>query len=119
MASRDPLLPEQVVQKNLECYNNRDIKGFMECFTADITLYTFHDPEPILEGLEAIQNFYSRLFEASPKLHSTILNRIVFDNKIIDHERIAGRLGSDATLDIVVVYEVKEGKIFRLTAIRN
>ena len=119
MAFLDPLLPEQVVQRNLECYNNRDIKGFMESFSPDITLYTFPDPEPTLEGLEAIQNFYSRLFEASPKLHSTILNRIVFDNKIIDHERIVGRLGSDAALEIVVVYEVTEGKIFRLTAIRK
>ena len=119
MASLDSLLPEQVVQRNLECYNNRDIKGFMESFSPDITLHTFPDPEPTLEGLEAIQNFYSRLFEASPKLHSTILNRIVFDNKIIDHERIVGRMGADAALEIVVVYEVTQGKIFRLTAIRK
>ncbi len=112
MAPLNPILPEQVVQRNLECYNNRDIKGFMESFSADITLYTFPDPEPTLEGLEAIQNFYSRLFEASPKLHSTILNRIVFDNKIIDHERIVGRMGSDAALEIVVVYEVSPRENF-------
>jgi hypothetical protein len=59
------------------------------------------------------------LFDASPKLHSTILKRIVFNNKVIDHERIVGRQGSDAPLEIVVIYEVNEGKIFRLTAIRN
>ena len=100
MASLDPLLPEQVVQKNLECYNNRDIKGFMECFSPDITLYTFPDPEPTLEGLEAIQNFYKRLFEASPKLHSTILNRIVFNNKIIDHETYYWSQGSDVRLKL-------------------
>ena len=57
MASLDPLLPEQVVQKNLECYNNRDIKGFMECFSPDIALYTFPDPDPTLEGLEACRSF--------------------------------------------------------------
>jgi hypothetical protein len=119
MASIDPVLPEQVVQKNLECYNNRDISRFMECFSPDITLFTFPDPEPTLQGIEAIKNFYSRLFEESPKLHSTILNRITFGNKIIDHERIVGRLGADEPLEIVVVYEVNQGKIFRLTAIRN
>jgi hypothetical protein len=119
MASLDRLLPEQVVQKNLECYNNRDIAGFMECFSADISLYTFPDPEPTLEGLEAIQKFYKQLFEASPKLHSTILKRILFNNKVIDHESIIGRQGSDVPLEIVVIYEVTEGKIFRLTAIRN
>ena len=120
MSLLHPLSPEQVVQRNLESYNSRDIRRFMETFSPDITLYTFPDPEPTLEGLEAIQNFYTRLFEASPNLHSTILNRIVFDNKIIDHERIVGRVWVPiAALEIVVVYEVAEGKIFRLTAIRN
>jgi hypothetical protein len=114
-----PLSPEQVVQKNVEGYNRRDIRGFMECFSPDIALYTFPDPEPTLEGLGAIQKFYKQLFEASPKLHSTILQRIVFNNKIIDHESIIGRQGSDVPLEIVVIYEVNEGKIFRLTAIRN
>ena len=119
MTSLYPLLPEQVVQKNLECYNNRDIKGIMGCFSPDIALYSFSDPEPTLAGREAIQEFYKQLFEASPKLHSTILKRIVFNNKVIDYESIIGRQGSDVPFEIVVIYEVKEGKIFRLTAIRN
>ena len=91
----------------------------METFSHEITLYTFPDPEPTLQGLEAIQNFYKRLFDASPKLHSTILNRIVFNNKIIDHESIVGRQGSDNALEIIVIYEVNEGQIYRITAIRN
>ena len=91
----------------------------METFSPDIALYTFPDPEPTIEGLDAIQNFYSQLFEASPMLRSTILKRIVFNNKIIDHESIVGRQRSDTALEIVVIYEVNEGKIFRLTAIRN
>ena len=33
--------------------------------------------------------------------------------------RIIGRQGSDIALEIVVIYEVNEGKIFRLTAIRK
>ena len=119
MAALHHLSPEQVVQKNVESYNQRDIRGFMECFSPDISLYTFPDPDPTLEGLEAIQKFYKQLFEASPKLHSTILKRIVFNNKVIDHESIIGRRGSDVPLEIVVIYEVTEGKIFRLTAIRN
>jgi len=119
MSLLHPLSAEQVVQKNVEGYNRRDIRGFIECFSPDISLYTFPDPEPTLEGLEAIQKFYRQLFEASPKLHSTILKRIVINNKVIDHESIIGRQGSDVPLEIVVIYEVNEGKIFRLTAIRN
>jgi len=113
------LNPEQVVQRNLDCYNSRDITGFMETFSEDITLYSFSDPDPVIAGADAIRKFYSGLFDTSPKLHSTILKRIVFDNKIIDHESIVGRMGADAALEIVVIYEVEEGKIFRLTAIRK
>ena len=113
------LTPEQVVQKNVESYNARDIRRFMETFSPDISLYSFPEAEPMLEGLNAIENFYRKLFDASPNLHSTVLKRIVFKNKIIDHESIAGRLGSDNVIEIVVIYEINDGKIFRLTAIRN
>ena len=113
------LTPEEVVQKNIHCYNNRDITGFMETFSKDIALYTFPDAEPSIRGIDAIQKFYTGLFDASPKLNSTILKRIVFDNKIIDHESITGRMGADIPLEIVVIYEVSKGKICRLTAIRK
>jgi hypothetical protein len=119
MITLHTLTPEQVVQKNLESYNSRDIARFMETFSPDIALYSFSDSQPTLNGLEAIEDFYRKLFDASPNLHSTILKRIVFNNKVIDHEAIVGRLGSDKPLEIVVIYEVNEGKIFRLTAIRN
>jgi len=110
---------EDIIQKNLECYNNRDLSGFMATFRDDIALYTFPDPEPAIEGIDAIRKFYKGLFDASPKLHATILKRITFDNKVIDHESIVGRMGVEAPLEIVVIYEVEDGKICRLTAIRK
>ncbi|HEX6227536.1 MAG TPA: nuclear transport factor 2 family protein [Chryseolinea sp.] len=114
-----PLTPEQVVQKSVDSYNSRDIKRFMETFSPDIALYSYREQEPTLEGLDALQTFYQKLFDASPALHATILKRIIFNNKVIDHERIVGRLGSDAALEIVVIYEINDSKIFRLTAIRS
>jgi hypothetical protein len=61
----------------------------------------------------------SGIIDESTTLHSTILNHIVFDNKIIDHESIVGRKGSKDPLEIVVIYEVKGNKIFKLTAIKK
>lgn len=114
-----PLTPEQVVQKSVESYNRRDIRRFIETFSSDITLYSYYEREPTLEGLDALETFYQKLFDTSPALHATILKRIVFNNKVIDHERIVGRLGSDAELEIVVIYEVNDSKIFRLTVLRS
>jgi hypothetical protein len=44
------------------------------------------------------------LFEASPNLHFTILKRIVFYNKVINHERIVDRKGFKDDFDLVIIY---------------
>ena len=85
--------PEQIVQENLDFYNNRNINGFMSSFSEDITVYNFGDSEPILVGLERVRDVYLLLFKNSSKLHSTIVKRIVIGNKAIDHESITGRNG--------------------------
>ena len=110
---------EIVVQQNLELYNKRDIEGFMETFATDIELYTLGEHAPAIAGLQGMRNFYKKLFDASPKLHSTVLKRIVFGNKVIDHESISGRLDAKEPVEVVVIYEVRDEKIFRLTAIRK
>ena len=110
---------ELVVQSNLEAYNNRDLEKFISWFSEDVELYSFTEMKLIASGKPAIEKLYKELFEASPELHSTILKRIVFDKKVIDHESIVGRKGSKDILEIVMIYEVKDGKIFKMTSIRK
>ena len=111
--------PEEIVQENLEFYNQRNLEGFMSSFTDSIALYTFGNSEPVAKGKEAIRNLYKGLFDASPKLYSTILHRSVVGNKVIDHESIVGRKGSDFPIEIVMIYEVSGDKIVRMTVIRE
>lgn len=111
--------PEIVVQENLDYYNERDLEGFMSSFSDSIALYNFGKSEPISAGKEAIRDLYKSLFDASPKLHSTILHRTVLGNKIIDHESIIGRKGSDIPIELVMIYEVLGDKIVRMTVIRE
>lgn len=113
------LSTEQIVQKNLTAYNKRDINGFIALFSDDIELYSYGDAKPSVVGIDAIKGFYKKVFDASPKLHSTILKRIVFDNKVIDHERITGRVGSEKPVEIVLIYEINDQKIVKMTAIRK
>jgi hypothetical protein len=110
---------EQIVQRNLEAYNNRDLEKFMYWFSEDIELYSFSEMKLVASGKSAIEKLYKELFAASPNLNSTILKRIVFDNKVIDHESIVGRKGATDILEIVMIYEVKDGKIFKMTSIRK
>jgi hypothetical protein len=119
METAHQLTPEQVVQKNLDCYNRRDINGFMKSFSQNIALFTFSESTATASGLEAIRAMYKELFDLSPGLHSTILKRIVIGNKVIDHETITGRRGAKEPVEMVLIYEVKENKIYRITAIRQ
>ncbi|GAB5526257.1 MAG: hypothetical protein Roseis2KO_41290 [Roseivirga sp.] len=111
--------PEQVVQTQLDTYNNRDIDGFMATMSQDVELFSFGDPKPSASGYSAVKNLYTSLFEKSPKLHSTLTNRIVLGNKVLDHESITGRMGNAEVLELVVIYEVKDEKIFKVTVLRK
>ena len=110
---------EEVVQENLDYYNQRNIEGFMSSFTDSITLFMFGKSEPIAQGKESIRKLYKELFDDSPKLHSTILHRTIIGNKVIDHESIRGRKGSKKPVKLVMIYEVSGDKIVRMTVIRE
>jgi hypothetical protein len=110
---------EEIVQKNLDFYNQRDIEGFISLFSDDITFFNYADNTMTINGINECKKVYQELFDKSPKLHSTIVKRITFDNKVIDHESIVGRNGSPVVFEIVLIYEVKDDKIYKVTAIRK
>ncbi|QCX02083.1 hypothetical protein FGM00_18910 [Aggregatimonas sangjinii] len=117
--SAQNMTPEQVLQKQLETYNNRDIDGFMSVIDETITIHNFSTGMITVDGYDACKAFYEKLFKNSPELHSTILNRTVFGNKVIDHERIIGRNGNDDVLELVLVYEVKDEKIIKIWVLKE
>ncbi len=113
------MTPEQVVQKQLETYNQRDINGFMSLIAENVTFYNYADGNMTMSGASACKEFYSDLFEASPNLHSTVLQRIIFGNKIIDYEHITGRNGNKDIVELILIYEVNKEKIIKVTVLRK
>lgn len=119
MVSSQMLTAEEVVQKNLDYYNARNIDGFMSLFADDIKFYNFSDGKVTFTGLDECRQIYKELFDLSPDLHSKIIQRIVFDNKVIDHEYITGRKGSKDVVELVLIYEVKNDLIYKVTVMRK
>ncbi|NNK75239.1 MAG: SnoaL-like domain-containing protein, partial [Maribacter sp.] len=113
------MTPEQVVQKQLEFYNQRDINGFMSLIDHNVIFFDYSAGHITMSGATACMEFYSKLFEASPNLHSTILHRIGFGNKVIDHELITGRNGNKDAIELILIYEVNKEKIIRVTVLRK
>ncbi len=113
------MTPEQVVQKQLETYNQRDINGFMSLIDDNVTFHDYSDGNITMSGASACKEFYSNLFEASPNLHSTVLQRIIYGNIVIDYERITGRNGNKDMVELILIYEVKKEKIIKVTVLRK
>ena len=109
--------PTDVAEAQLKAYNKGNINDFMEVFSEDITLWNLGDSAPWAVGAANVREIYSNLFASSPDLHSEVLTRTVIGNKVLDYERIIGREGGEV-LFLIMVYEIKDGKIFRATAIR-
>ena len=109
---------EEIVQIQLDTYNQGDIDGFAACFSNQVQLFNFGEELPFANGIFALKGIYGRVFAQSPELHSKLVNRIVMGNKVIDYEHITGRAGVDF-MEIIAIYQVENEKISRVDFIRK
>ncbi len=103
-----------IVDKQLEVYNARDIDGFVATYAETIETYDF--PLKLRsKGREQLRQGYKGFFESTPDLNCTITQRIVLGNIVIDEEFLTIR-GNN--VNAVAIYEVKDGKIAKVTFVR-
>ena len=100
--------PVDVVQRQLEAYNARDLAAFSATYADSIRIYRMPATEPAIAGRGQLEDVYRNRF-ASPGLHAEVVNRIVIGNKVIDHERVVGI--REVPVEAVAVYEVNDGLI--------
>lgn len=104
--------PEAIVQAQLDAYNRRDLEGFLAFYSDDAVLVNY--PDQITQvGKIQMRDRYEKRF-ANPNVRAEILKRIVFSNFVVDHERITAPPTTDV-IEAVATYEVKDGKIVRVT----
>jgi hypothetical protein len=97
-----------VVQRQVDAYNARDLEGFAATYAESITIFRMPAVEPAVSGKAQLTEVYRERFR-SDHLHAEILARIVLGDKVIDHERVIGI--RDEPMEAVVVYEVRDGVI--------
>jgi imidazolonepropionase-like amidohydrolase len=99
--------PEDLVQRQLNGYNMRNLEAFLEPYGDDVEIY--NDPDKLLfKGKDDIRKLYSVLFDTNPTLHCEMVNRVVSGNKVIDQERVQL---SNKILEAEVEYHIEAGKI--------
>jgi len=104
--------PEQIVQRQVNAYNARNIDAFMDA--DDIKIYNFPE-KPSMSGKEEMRKRFLSMFEKVPNLYCEIKKRIVLDNKVIDQEYV--RFGEKYS-NVIAIYEIANGKISKVTFLR-
>lgn len=104
--------PEELVQKQLEAYNNKDLETFLSFYSDNIRAFNFPDKE-IFTGKNAMRAGYEALFNDNPNLYCEVSNRIVMNNIVVDHERISG-LSNGNLIETIAIFKIENGKISRI-----
>ena len=101
--------PVEIVQRQLEAYNARNLERFVATYADDVKVYRMPLLEPTIVGKAKLSEFYATQRFNLPALRAEIVNRIVLGNKVIDHERVFGI--REQPMEVAAVYEVAGGLI--------
>src|SRR5258708_14541348 len=102
----DNLNVSDIVQRQLEAYNARDLERFASTYADQARIFRMTATEPAISGKAQLREVYRQRF-SSPSLHAEILARVIMGNKVIDHERGI----REQPLEAVAVYEVASNLI--------
>ncbi|MEO6593510.1 MAG: nuclear transport factor 2 family protein [Planctomycetota bacterium] len=104
--------PAQVVQRQLNAYNARDIERFAACYADDVVVGNLgpDGPAESMRGKDKLRERWAERFSSAPDLHCRIENRIENRDTVIDHEFVTG-VPDRGDVHAVAVYRVKDGLI--------
>jgi hypothetical protein len=104
------LSPADVIQRQLDAYNAKDVDAWLATYAADAQQFTLHG-ELLAAGHAAIRSRVLIRF-AEPDLYAELLQRTVMGPIVVDYERITRNFPEGkGTIEMLCVYEVADGLI--------
>ena len=106
--------PEQVVQRQLDAYNARDVDAWLATYHPDAEHYELHGGRIARGRSELKQRIQIRFSE--PDLHARLLSRTVMGAIVVDHELITRNFPEGrGHIEMICIYEVAFEVIVRAT----
>ena len=107
---RDIDTPEQVVQRQLDTYNARDLDAWLNTYAPDARQFEYPDILLACGHAEIRARAESRF--AEPNLHAALLKRVVLGEMVIDHESVTRTFPEGpGRIELVCIYQVRAGRI--------
>jgi hypothetical protein len=106
------MTPEEVVQRQFDAYNAKDLDAWVATYAPDAEQFELHGTR-LSNGRDEIRaRMVQRFME--PDLHAELLKRIVMGPIVIDYERVTRNFPEGrGTMEMVCVYEVRDAAIQR------
>jgi hypothetical protein len=102
--------PEQVVQRQLDAYNAKNLDALMMIYADDAEQFE-HPAKLLASGAAEIRPRFETRFK-EPNLHAQLVKRIVCGNIVIDQEIVSRTFPEGAgRIELVAIYEVKNDRI--------
>lgn len=102
--------PETIVQRQLDAYNAHDLEALVATYAEDAQQFEYPD-KLLASGAGQIRERIALRFQ-EPNLHAQLIHRTVQGNIVIDQELITRTFPEGpGTIELIVIYEVREGKI--------
>lgn len=111
------LTPAQLVQQQLDGYNQRNIELFLKPYSDTVKIFNFPN-KLTTSGKETMRKGYGNMFQNMPDLNCTLMNRMVLGNTVIDQEYVIFQKGKPAA-EVMAIYKIKGQKITEVYFIRK
>lgn len=105
--------PEEVVQRQLDAFNDHDLDAFVPLFDDDVVIFGLVDGSIVLRGIDAFRDRYLAVFRNRPKVRAQLVGRLTLGTFVIDQERLTN--GDDhPPEDALAIYEVAGDVVTRM-----
>ena len=99
--------PEEIVQRQLQAYNEHNIDAYVDTFSQDVQLFELPGNVETISGKAALRAYYAERFRLYPVLQGKVTQRMVLGNYVIYHEELYG-LQADEAVELIAVYQVQD-----------
>jgi putative hydrolase of HD superfamily len=106
--------PEQIIQRQLDAYNAKDVRAWLASYHPDAEHFELHG-SLLARGHSDLQKRIQVRF-SEPDLHACLLGRSVMGNIVVDHERIRRNFPEGrGHIEMICIYEVADEVIVKAT----
>ena len=102
----------RLIDELIKAYNTQDVRRFADLFAEDAWHGSLH-AQTFQVGRDAIYRRYVDVFAMYPGNRTQVLQRIAFDNFVIDHERVH-RSPNAVPFEVAAIYTIEGDRIKRL-----